>query len=148
MINNDKYALIKEYTQSYNTMTEAQADDWTQRLLKLDANVAGLRQKYWINFRKVLPAKEDSPLRTGGASGAATDRRATGLRDSAGPAIAKAQHILPRSGLFGPGIALLSEVRRNALCYPEPGHYSISRCTGRHLLVDLSFYLLLIFLRL
>ena len=58
MINNDKYALIKEYTQSYNTMTEAQADDWTQRLLKLDANVAGLRQKYWINFRKVLPAKK------------------------------------------------------------------------------------------
>jgi hypothetical protein len=39
-------------------MTDAQADDWTQRLLKLDANVAGLRQKYWSNFRKVLPAKK------------------------------------------------------------------------------------------
>jgi hypothetical protein len=57
-INNDKYQLIKEYAQGYNTMTDAQADDWTQRLLKLDANVAGLRQKYWSNFRKVLPAKK------------------------------------------------------------------------------------------
>jgi hypothetical protein len=57
-INNDKYQLIKEYAQSYDTMTEAQADDWAQRLLKMDANVAGLRQKYWPNFRKVLPAKK------------------------------------------------------------------------------------------
>ena len=57
-INNDKYALIKEYAQHYGTMTDAQADDWTQRLLKLDFNVAGLRQKYWPNFRKVLPAKK------------------------------------------------------------------------------------------
>jgi hypothetical protein len=57
-INNDKYQLIKEYAQNYDTMTEAQADDWTQRLLKMDANVAGLRQKYWPNFRKVLPAKK------------------------------------------------------------------------------------------
>jgi len=57
-INNDKYALIKEYAQNYATMTDAQADDWTQRLLKLDVNVAGLRQRYWANFRKVLPAKK------------------------------------------------------------------------------------------
>jgi hypothetical protein len=57
-INNDKYQLIKEYAQHYDTMTEAQADDWAQRLLKMDANVAGLRQKYWPNFRKVLPAKK------------------------------------------------------------------------------------------
>ncbi len=57
-INNDKYALIKEYTQSYDTMTDAQADDWAQRVLKLDADVAALRQKYWPNFRKVLPARK------------------------------------------------------------------------------------------
>ena len=39
-------------------MTDAQADDWSQRALKLDADVAALRQKYWPNFRKVLPAKK------------------------------------------------------------------------------------------
>jgi septal ring factor EnvC (AmiA/AmiB activator) len=58
MINNDKYALIKEYAQSYNNMTDAQADDWTQRLLKVDASVAALRQRYWSNFSKVLPPKK------------------------------------------------------------------------------------------
>src|SRR5271169_1772562 len=57
-INNDKYALIQEYAQSYGNMTDAQADDWPKRALKLDANVAALRQKYWPNFRKVLPAKK------------------------------------------------------------------------------------------
>jgi len=57
-INNDKYALIKEYAQSYGNMTDAQADDWSKRALKLDADVAALRQKYWSNFRKVLPAKK------------------------------------------------------------------------------------------
>jgi hypothetical protein len=57
-INNDKYALIKTYTQSYDTMTDEQADDWAKRVLKLDADVAALRQKYWPNFRRVLPAKK------------------------------------------------------------------------------------------
>jgi hypothetical protein len=57
-INNDKYALIKEYLQSYGNMTDAQADDWAKRLLKFDADVAALRQKYLPNFRKVLPAKK------------------------------------------------------------------------------------------
>lgn len=57
-VNNDKYALIKEYARDYGTMTDAQADDWTQRLLKLDAGVAALRQKYWADFRKALPAKK------------------------------------------------------------------------------------------
>lgn len=57
-INNDKYALIQEYAQSYGNMTDAQADDWAARLLKLDPQVAALRQKYWTNFRAVLPAKK------------------------------------------------------------------------------------------
>ena len=57
-INNDKYAVIKEYAQGYDTMTDAQAKDWTERILKLDANVAALRQKYWPNFLTVLPAKK------------------------------------------------------------------------------------------
>lgn len=57
-INNDKYALIKDYAQSYDTMTDAQAEDWAGRVLKLDAEVAALRQRYWPEFRKVLPAKK------------------------------------------------------------------------------------------
>jgi len=57
-INNDKYALIKEYAQNYNNMTDAQADNWTQRLLKVDSGAADLRQQYWSKFRGVLPAKK------------------------------------------------------------------------------------------
>jgi hypothetical protein len=57
MINNDKYALIKEYAQNYGNMTDAQADNWTQRLLAVDANAAALRQKSWSKFAAVLPAK-------------------------------------------------------------------------------------------
>jgi hypothetical protein len=56
--NNDKYALIQEYAQSYGNMTDAQADNWSARILKVDADVTALRQKYWTNFRAVLPAKK------------------------------------------------------------------------------------------
>jgi len=58
MINNDKYQLIKEYAQNYNNLTDAKTDDLTQRLLAVDVNAATLRQKYWANFSKVLPAKK------------------------------------------------------------------------------------------
>lgn len=57
-VNNDKYALIKEYADSYGTMTDAQAEDWTKRLLQLDANVSALRLKFVPAFRKVLSAKK------------------------------------------------------------------------------------------
>ena len=57
-LGDQKYALIKEYAQSYHTMTDAQADDWTKRLLKMDSDVVALRIKYQPNFRKVLPPKK------------------------------------------------------------------------------------------
>jgi hypothetical protein len=59
-VNNDKYALIKEFADSYGTMTDAQADDWTKRMLQLDANVAALRLKFMPQFRAVLPAKKNA----------------------------------------------------------------------------------------
>jgi hypothetical protein len=57
-INNDKYGLIQEYAQNYGNMTDAQANDWADRVLKLDADVTALRQKYLPNFRKVLAPKK------------------------------------------------------------------------------------------
>ena len=43
-------------------MTDAQADNWTQRILAVDANVSALRQKYWKNFSQgCLPKR---PLST------------------------------------------------------------------------------------
>jgi len=57
-INDAKYALIKDYAQNYGNMTDAQADNWATGILKVDADVTALRQKYWANFREVLPAKK------------------------------------------------------------------------------------------
>ena len=56
--NNEKLTLLKEYAQGYTTMTDAQADDWSTRVLKLDAALPALRMKYRPEFRKVLPAKK------------------------------------------------------------------------------------------
>jgi len=57
-VNNTKYELLKEYFDSYGTLTPEQADSMTKRLLELDVSVAQLRQKYQPAFRAVLPAKE------------------------------------------------------------------------------------------
>jgi hypothetical protein len=57
-LNDGRVALIKEYADGYNTMTDAQADDWAKRMLKFDGDVAALRMKYQPSFRKVLPAKK------------------------------------------------------------------------------------------
>jgi len=57
-IHDEKVALLKEYAQSYETMTDAQADNWISRALKMDADAAALRIKYQPMFRKVLPAKK------------------------------------------------------------------------------------------
>ena len=57
-INNTKYGVLKEYFDSYGTLTPEQADSMTTRLLNLDVSVTELRQKYQPIFRAVLPAKE------------------------------------------------------------------------------------------
>jgi hypothetical protein len=45
-INNDKYAVVKEYANNYGKLTDAQALDLTKRLLGVDDAVAQLRMKY------------------------------------------------------------------------------------------------------
>ena len=57
-VNSIKYELLKEYFDSYGTLTPEQAASMTKRILELDVSVAQLRQKYQPNFRAVLPAKE------------------------------------------------------------------------------------------
>src|ERR1700756_4641536 len=39
-INNTKYAVLKQYAQSGGNITDAQASDWTQQILGMDASVA------------------------------------------------------------------------------------------------------------
>ncbi len=51
-------ALIKEYAQSYDTMTDMQADSLLKRYAALDESTAHLRQEWIDKFRKVLTGKQ------------------------------------------------------------------------------------------
>jgi hypothetical protein len=57
-INDQKYALIKEYADTYGTMTDDQALSLTNRALDVDKNVADLRIRYVPIFSKVIPGKK------------------------------------------------------------------------------------------
>jgi hypothetical protein len=54
-INNEKYALMKDYADTWGTMTDAQAVSLTNRALAVDDQVAQLRIRYVPIFLKVLP---------------------------------------------------------------------------------------------
>jgi hypothetical protein len=53
-----RYALIKEYAQSYNTMTDAQANSFMKRLAAQDEAAVQLRQQWIPKFEKVLTGKQ------------------------------------------------------------------------------------------
>ena len=56
--NDERWALIKEYATSYNTMTDAQAQDFMKRATAVDQQLLELRMKYVPVFEKVISAKE------------------------------------------------------------------------------------------
>jgi hypothetical protein len=53
-----RVALIKEYAQSYNTMTDAQANDLMNRSAAIDQQFSALLLKYVPIFEKVISAKK------------------------------------------------------------------------------------------
>ena len=57
-INDKKYAAIKEFAKSYDTLTDDQAEKLTRDGLDVDQSVAQLRLKYIPLFRKVLSGKK------------------------------------------------------------------------------------------
>jgi Spy/CpxP family protein refolding chaperone len=56
--NDDRWAVIKEYAANYNTMTDAQAQDYMSRSTALDQQLLALRMKYVPMFEKVISAKK------------------------------------------------------------------------------------------
>ena len=57
-IHDQKYAVIKEFATSWGTISDAQAEELTNRALAVDAQVTQLRVKYMPTFLKVLPGKQ------------------------------------------------------------------------------------------
>ena len=57
-INDDRWALIKDYAANYNTMTDAQAQDAMNRATAIDQQLLELRMKYVPLFEKVISPKK------------------------------------------------------------------------------------------
>jgi Spy/CpxP family protein refolding chaperone len=56
--NDDRWALIKDYATNYDTMTDAQAQDYMKRSTAVDEQLMNLRMKYVPIFEKVISAKK------------------------------------------------------------------------------------------
>jgi hypothetical protein len=56
--NDARWELIKEYATNYNTMTDAQAQDYMKRATAVDQELLGLRLRYVPVFEKVISAKK------------------------------------------------------------------------------------------
>jgi hypothetical protein len=57
-IGDTRLALIKEYAQTYDTMTDAQAKSLIQRWAATDQATVNLRTQYMPRFEAVLPGKK------------------------------------------------------------------------------------------
>jgi hypothetical protein len=55
-LDDDRVAVIKEYTQKYPTLTDAEAKAMAEQMLGCDYRLAALKKKYYKKFNKVLPA--------------------------------------------------------------------------------------------
>ena len=56
--NDLRWQVIKEYADNYNTMTDAQAQDYMKRANAVDEQLLALRMKYVPIFEKVISAKK------------------------------------------------------------------------------------------
>ena len=56
--NDERWAVIKEYAANYNTMTDAQAQDYMKRSTAVDQELLALRMKYVPVFEKVISPKK------------------------------------------------------------------------------------------
>ena len=57
-IDEDRSVIVKEYAESFGSITDEQADNLIRRWLDTDISAAQLRQKYVAVMRTVLPAKK------------------------------------------------------------------------------------------
>src|SRR5271165_4153508 len=56
--NDERWALIKDYAANYDTMTDAQAQDYMKRSTGVEQQLLNLRMKYVPMFEKVISAKQ------------------------------------------------------------------------------------------
>ena len=57
-INDDRWAMIKEYAANYNTITDQQAQEHMKRSVAIDQQFTALRAKYVSIFQKIVSTKK------------------------------------------------------------------------------------------
>ncbi len=56
VLDDGRVSVIKEYTQKYPNLSDAEAKDMAERMFEYDSRLAALKKKYFKRFNKVLPA--------------------------------------------------------------------------------------------
>jgi hypothetical protein len=56
--NDERWAVIKDYAANYNTMTDAQAQEYIRKSTAVDEQLLALRMKYLPVFEKVISPKK------------------------------------------------------------------------------------------
>jgi hypothetical protein len=92
-------AVIKQYTQKYPNLTDAEANAMAEQMLDCESRLAELKKKYYKKFNKVLPALTVAKFFQ-------LDRRVDLLMDmnveASLPPLTQAQHIVPGSSVAEP----------------------------------------------
>jgi hypothetical protein len=57
-VHNEKYALLKQYAETWSTMTDQDALIYVRRWMEVDAEAQALRLKYVPVVTQVLPGKK------------------------------------------------------------------------------------------
>jgi len=55
-LDDGRVAVIKEYSQKYPTLTDAEAKAMAEQMFEYDSRLATLKKRYYKKFNKVLPA--------------------------------------------------------------------------------------------
>jgi hypothetical protein len=55
-VDDSRVAVIKQYTEKYPNLTDAEAKAMAERMFEYDSRMAELKKKYFKKFNKVLPA--------------------------------------------------------------------------------------------
>jgi Spy/CpxP family protein refolding chaperone len=59
-INDDRWALIKDYAANYNSLTDQHAQDYVKRSVDIDQQLTALRAKYVSIFQRIVSPKKSA----------------------------------------------------------------------------------------
>ena len=59
-VNDDRWAMIKDYAANYDSMTDQQAQDYMKHSVAIDQQLTALRAKYVSIFQKVVSPKKSA----------------------------------------------------------------------------------------